>query len=197
MLGGEVKAVALAIKINPIIVADDEVSDAWQNLLDNPPDSLTYIRLPGESQSGPCANCAQYFYMEHDGSGASVPLIPLHENCVCSDIAKEIADLTNDIEIDPQERGEWLRDEATEKERMDILGAARAQAVESGIIGIDELYKRAGTAVAMTKNLETLARSLHKKSKRELVSAARSLGFETAGLDREDLVDAILGRSFA
>jgi hypothetical protein len=192
---------ALGVKLNVRVAREGERTkfDAWAKLLENPPkpEDMRFIRIEGTSATGPCPQCAQFFFMEHDGSGRVVPLVPLHENCVCQDIPVQIASETVGGISEPLQRGEWLEKVATPEKKAQILGKGKAALVESKAVPIDKLFSRAASPLATVKNLDRIASAVEKgKTKKTLARLARAAGVAvSAKMTRADIVNAIIGRT--
>lgn len=111
-----------------------------------------FRRMPGASREGPCDQCAPYFGVEHDGSGESVPMAPLHLNCVCWDLPVGFDEFV--AEESPEEvrreRFEWLKALGA-TELFAILGKTRAALVQQGKVSIEDLYDDEGLLVPLAE----------------------------------------------
>ena len=185
---------ALGIRVE---ISTDGPADAefawWDKFAANPPspEDIRYIRMPGVSASGPCALCAQYFGMEHDGSGREVPLIPQHANCCCIDAISQIANQT-DNPPKPLRKGEWLETGPGREMQASILGKGKAALVRSGLAEISDLYKRKGPLSRPITLAKAAGKALRGATRAELARAATRAGVAvTRAMTRQELIDAI------
>ena len=184
----EVNKMSLQISVKIKRGKADPRAKAWQDLIDKPPETLTYSRQPGTSRSGPCASCSQWFGVQHDGTGRIVPLRPLHPNCVCRDIPTQILDITPGESFPPMGRGDWIKD-ASRSAQNAVLGVAVAKMVRTGRLTIGELYKRPSSPLASIKPGKKIRAAFLKGStKAELAKMASALEIKGAGkLSRKQL----------
>lgn len=129
-----------------------------------------YIRVPGESKTGPCPFCAQFFFMEHDGTGKIVPLprTGTHKLCVCSDVPVNLINLLSKAGLESligfdnsfklrsvkksAKRFEWLSYQS-KGVKESILGAVKAGFLPS--VKLDDLYKNDGR-IKTNKQIKSL-----------------------------------------
>lgn len=190
---------AMAIRINTQIAksgAAKRQADRITELIENPPDKMEWIRLPGTSAHGPCRICSPYFGMTHDKSGKTVPLIQLHPNGVCRDVPVELAGLVTGEKIKRFEKFKWLEEGPGKDQQLTILGKTRARMVKSGAIGVADLYKKPKSPLSNFPTLTTTANKiLRQTSKAALLRSALELGVEGARqMTRAELVNAISAR---
>lgn len=200
----------LAVSVNVNVVGNDERGDfdAWFDALRAAEKSggaakagvgktdMRFVRLEGTSASGPCSECAQYFFVEHDGSGTDVPVIPLHPNCVCRDVPLDLLKAAEGDAAEPMAKGEWIERRADPKERAKILGVGKAKLLDTGAVTLAQLYERQDGPLSKPKPLRRVAAALVRaKSKAALIRAAAALGLEVKPkATRAELVNLILGR---
>lgn len=134
-----------------------------------------WIRLPGVSRTGPCEVCAQYFGMIHDKSGVEVPLIQLHDNCVCRDVPVALAEAVGGVQT--FERFKWLQDGPGRAMQTQILGRSRASMLRAQAAEVADFYKRPDTPLSSFKPLVQTALDIARAStKADLIASAVRAG---------------------
>jgi len=114
---------------------------------------IMFIRILGDAPTSPCAECAPYIGMSHDGSGSTVPLPAiLHRGsgtCVCKDIR---ADFIEGIGEAKKGFGkfEWISRQADDTVTR-ILGKQRGEWFKDGTVEMPKFYKGTGALSGLGK----------------------------------------------
>ncbi len=102
-----------------------------------------FRRVPGNTPSSPCPQCAPFIGVLHDRSGKDIPVPPLHLHCACKDVPESVSRL---IDNSPEKRAavakrkfDWLK--SIPKRRLqDIIGPVRMRLVADGKLKLSDLW---------------------------------------------------------
>ncbi len=108
-----------------------------------------YRRIPGNTPSSPCQQCAPWIGMIHRKDG-SVPLIPLHLRCVCRDVPLTTILGSDDAAIAKlgKRRFGWLKS-LSRKRLEQVIGAVRARLYRSGDLQFEQMWTSGGEMVSL------------------------------------------------
>lgn len=167
----------IRIKIDVVQSSDAEMAAALEMLAARERGETArqeFIRKEGVSFTGPCAECSQFFEMRHDGSGADVPLAPLHNFCVCQDIPVAALIMAGESPKDVRgvRRFEWLG-AAPAATLTAIAGPTRAGLIEAGRLDVEDLYAKRTKKPKALRTLRLRGRRLSREKRREIFNKAR------------------------
>ena len=178
----------LAAKININVVGKDRALDLRKA---SQQEKKMYIRKQGTSRSGPCPECAVWFNVVHDMSGDVVPLVQLHNNCVCWDMLLEMSE-TIEPDEKPVQPGEWLKEKP--EAQKTVLKKQTQRALQYRLIKIKDALKTTATRFGEIGTVE-LVRKLSALGIDKLQRVARKVGMtitDTRSATKSELIQFIM-----